>query len=433
MLANEFLALHTRCCLRGSVIFSLQLLIYSARRIALYLASQFARLHLPSCSRATARRANAGALDCSAFMSFTHLPLFPFASFDRLPVNRESDDCASKNRFVIYSGSPWRPMATVCAPRSGSHASGHQRDEDVDLFSLSWYNKTEIAPYFHDSTSARSTPSTGRHKSGSAPAQKVKLVIEIVASSPATFQLKWLEVTKAFSGDALKNTECQLYKCPELNACISPDLWCDGVEHCPSGFDESSTHCSKFPLLWVLLAAAGACVCVTAAILAVRCTWSGRKKTAKKKDEHGIGIGSVLHHHSREKDVMDTPVQFESRERHPSFRSTYYQSAPTNAIYATGSVDDFLDSSDRSCDFDFRGSTRCFRTCDRRERRPPVDPDAVNETSASTYSTGTLTTGSSTLTRTTLVSPYGGYNATHTQYNPYERPSYVTYYHRNVF
>lgn len=33
-------------------------------------------------------------------------------------------------------------------------------------------------------------------------------------------------------------------RCPELDACINASLWCDGVSHCPSGYDEALTHCS---------------------------------------------------------------------------------------------------------------------------------------------------------------------------------------------
>lgn len=34
-------------------------------------------------------------------------------------------------------------------------------------------------------------------------------------------------------------------RCPELDACINSSLWCDGHEHCPSGYDEMFTHCLK--------------------------------------------------------------------------------------------------------------------------------------------------------------------------------------------
>lgn len=34
------------------------------------------------------------------------------------------------------------------------------------------------------------------------------------------------------------------YRCPELDVCVNASVWCDGVVHCPSGYDESFTHCS---------------------------------------------------------------------------------------------------------------------------------------------------------------------------------------------
>lgn len=34
------------------------------------------------------------------------------------------------------------------------------------------------------------------------------------------------------------------YVCPELGACVNSTIWCDGIDHCPSGYDESFTHCS---------------------------------------------------------------------------------------------------------------------------------------------------------------------------------------------
>lgn len=32
--------------------------------------------------------------------------------------------------------------------------------------------------------------------------------------------------------------------CPELGACVNASVWCDGINHCPSGYDESFAHCS---------------------------------------------------------------------------------------------------------------------------------------------------------------------------------------------
>src|SRR5690242_4424519 len=133
-------------------------------------------------------------------------------------------------------------MATVCAHQDGEEdgngfpsASSRTEREDVDIFSLSWYNKTEIAPYFPDNLMSRS-----EQRQPLGPHFKVRLILELVAHNHDSFGVKWLEVTKPHAnanGEMAKNTDC-LYKCPELNACISPDLWCDGKQDCPSGFDE---------------------------------------------------------------------------------------------------------------------------------------------------------------------------------------------------
>jgi hypothetical protein len=51
-----------------------------------------------------------------------------------------------------------------------------------------------------------------------------------------------------------------VHRCPELDACINSSLWCDGVSHCPSGYDEAAKHCSfilRLPLLYLALGAAG--------------------------------------------------------------------------------------------------------------------------------------------------------------------------------
>lgn len=46
-----------------------------------------------------------------------------------------------------------------------------------------------------------------------------------------------------------------MHRCPELDACINASLWCDGTDHCPSGYDEALTHCSiilQLPIMYLL-------------------------------------------------------------------------------------------------------------------------------------------------------------------------------------
>jgi len=48
---------------------------------------------------------------------------------------------------------------------------------------------------------------------------------------------------------------CFKFKCPELDACVSPSLFCDGVEHCPSGFDEADCEYFSIPRTYLIVAA----------------------------------------------------------------------------------------------------------------------------------------------------------------------------------
>ncbi|KAF7263505.1 hypothetical protein GWI33_002177, partial [Rhynchophorus ferrugineus] len=60
--------------------------------------------------------------------------------------------------------------------------------------------------------------------------------------------------------------------CPELGACISSKLWCDGLRHCPSGNDEQEANCSinsSFPYDYLNSIALAALALVVIATLVV--------------------------------------------------------------------------------------------------------------------------------------------------------------------
>lgn len=69
--------------------------------------------------------------------------------------------------------------------------------------------------------------------------------VEFLEPEEGEFSFTWLELSKISMTQGLvgANQEC-LYQCPELDACINASVWCDGKSHCPSGYDESFTHCS---------------------------------------------------------------------------------------------------------------------------------------------------------------------------------------------
>lgn len=84
--------------------------------------------------------------------------------------------------------------------------------------------------------------------------------------------------------------EC-MFRCPELDACIGPSLWCDGKDHCPSGWDESETQCGAASRLLSTLpgAALAAAAAVAASLVLLLCLAlhrlraKRRRKLAKKK------------------------------------------------------------------------------------------------------------------------------------------------------
>lgn len=44
--------------------------------------------------------------------------------------------------------------------------------------------------------------------------------------------------------NSLFQAENCAFVCPELDACVNSSVFCDGIQQCPSGYDESFTHCS---------------------------------------------------------------------------------------------------------------------------------------------------------------------------------------------
>jgi hypothetical protein len=81
-------------------------------------------------------------------------------------------------------------------------------------------------------------------------------------------------------------TDCFADRCPELNACISAALWCDGSRHCPSGFDEEEANCAYqfgIPLLYVSIGA-GALAVLALLIAVSACVRYGKHRRNDRKD-----------------------------------------------------------------------------------------------------------------------------------------------------
>ncbi|XP_050298566.1 uncharacterized protein LOC126737632 isoform X2 [Anthonomus grandis grandis] len=162
---------------------------------------------------------------------------------------RDSRLCPSKNRILIYPAGHAEDMHVICPDFGGF-------DDEVELFSEGWsrfnYNKLEN----------RNTRS---------------FVIEFLKREPGSFMITWMEISKnpalalPSSFLAIRPPDCP-HSCPELGACISSKLWCDGLPHCPSGNDEQDSNCavaSSFLYAHLNSIALGAIACVITATVVI--------------------------------------------------------------------------------------------------------------------------------------------------------------------
>lgn len=146
-----------------------------------------------------------------------------------LPLKPRLDEvtrCPTNNRVMIYSGKPPKLVRAVCPAEPGA------RPLAVHVFSEEWWGE------------------------GLAHIQQrpPNFLVEWIGAEPGIAAFSWLEISRSRSSllqqlqvpvnVSADETEYEcIHKCPELDACISPKLWCDGKDHCPSGFDESEAQC----------------------------------------------------------------------------------------------------------------------------------------------------------------------------------------------
>ncbi|XP_015923375.1 uncharacterized protein [Parasteatoda tepidariorum] len=167
-----------------------------------------------------------------------------------------------RNRVILYSSESnglMYPKMVLCLSSFPSESVSSKSESEIfDFFSTSWYkNDTNNSQFFIKDESISSNSYQERNQS-----IPDKIIVELMAFRKGTLTVKWLEVSKPSSkpvtdevhsdgGRTLKNINC-LHECPELSACINPELWCDGVVHCPhSGFDESAENCQQTLTLYI--------------------------------------------------------------------------------------------------------------------------------------------------------------------------------------
>ncbi|XP_065212021.1 uncharacterized protein LOC135839758 isoform X2 [Planococcus citri] len=156
------------------------------------------------------------------------------------PVPEEPIRCNTRNRILLYSGTPLRLFHVVCP------SIPNDNRQEIHIFSEEWHSSTRADK---DKGISQNPPS---------------FLLRFIGKESGTALLNWLEISRSrtslllqsdtassnlsHSAASLENQtalsafDCPFH-CPELNACISDNLWCDGHRNCPSGYDELESHC----------------------------------------------------------------------------------------------------------------------------------------------------------------------------------------------
>lgn len=126
----------------------------------------------------------------------------------------------------------------------------HDNRQEIHIFSEEWH----VGP--RSDKAASITPPS--------------FMLRFIGKESGTALLNWLEISRSRTSlrlqsdiisenttmivSSLENGTLSIFDCPfhcpELNACISDNLWCDGHRNCPSGYDELEAHCDlKYKVL----------------------------------------------------------------------------------------------------------------------------------------------------------------------------------------
>ncbi|XP_076243023.1 uncharacterized protein LOC143184574 [Calliopsis andreniformis] len=194
------------------------------------------------------------------------------------------EECTTLNRIVVYSAANTKERSVIC-PEGGVDTA-----RTVDFFSGGW-NYSAI----------NATVAMAQHSRS--------FVVEFLQREPGFYAVTWMAISKRSPNPSagpniftiLPQEECP-YRCPEIQACISSVLWCDGIRHCPSGFDEEEANCSyRFgvTLLYVAVGA-GALGIFLILLLATGCLkyCLYRHKARKKKKNVALNVNHLHVNHT---------------------------------------------------------------------------------------------------------------------------------------
>ncbi|XP_064083288.1 uncharacterized protein LOC135199311 [Macrobrachium nipponense] len=157
-------------------------------------------------------------------------------------------ECAIDSRINVYTAGGLTPVASIC-PENGHFTY---------VFSNGWRILGDSKYSLFGDSDSNSDGMHQRH-----PQEKQRqtrdLLVEYIGSNVSRrFDVMWVGVWRPLETAPLSPLGADLcpHRCPEIKACLPPELWCDGEPHCPSGLDEGASACGLLAALpWVYLAA----------------------------------------------------------------------------------------------------------------------------------------------------------------------------------
>ncbi|XP_042859745.1 uncharacterized protein LOC122245815 [Penaeus japonicus] len=188
------------------------------------------------------------------------------------------NNCGVAARINVYSAGGVTPVASVCPG---------QRQEYTHVFSNGWRHPEEL---LEESFSWNNKSVSGQQKSRRQHSQTQQetrdLLVEYVGNSTGRYMVTWVGVWRPLQTAPLSPAGADLcpHRCPEIQACLPKELWCDGDAHCPSGMDEGAGACGFLAALpWVYLAA-GIILLMSLVALLVAVVMHRRRTLAVKAD-----------------------------------------------------------------------------------------------------------------------------------------------------
>ncbi|XP_053648958.2 uncharacterized protein [Cherax quadricarinatus] len=179
--------------------------------------------------------------------------------FLRVQGHRATEtSCSVSSRINVYAAESVAPLASICP--EPPHASTH-------VFSSGWrsFDMPLIEHHNRNSRHNDSVKTTHHHhpqQHGRHPGERQRetrdLLVEYVGNYTGAFLVTYVGVWRPLETAPLSPAGADMcpHRCPEIQACLPVELWCDGDSHCPSGMDEGAAACGFLAALpWVYLVA----------------------------------------------------------------------------------------------------------------------------------------------------------------------------------